>query len=157
MTWQPIIRSAESSIAWKHLYSKMQVAFRTGYYNFQEALFPADRFRGTQAIKYYNADLSQKIGDYPIITAEEARRLLLEGHYITSVPEELPGEEYIARVELVYRTGRLDTVFMPYHRFLVELPAEALENGLKTFVAFYVPAVQSEYLENMPVWDGRFN
>lgn len=126
-------------------------------YNFRRLCFQPTGSGGLSAIKYYNADLSQKIGDYPIITAEEARRLLLEGHYITSVPEELPGEEYIARVELVYRTGRLDTVFMPYYRFLVELPAEALENGLKTFGAFYVPAVQSEYLENMPVWDGRFN
>jgi len=126
-------------------------------YNFRRLYFLPTGLNMLGAIKYYNADLSQKIGDYPIITAEEARRLLLEGHYITSVPDALPGEEYIARVELIYRTGRLDTVFMPYYRFLVELPAEALENGLKTFGAFYVPAVRSEYLENMPVWDGRFN
>ena len=31
------------------------------------------------------------------------------------------------------------------------------ENGLKTFGAYYVPAVKSEYLDNMEVWDGRFN
>ena len=126
-------------------------------YNFRRLYFSATNSGNLGGISYYNADLSQKIGDYPIITAEEARRLLLERHYITSVPEALPGEEYIARVELIYRTGRHDTVFMPYYRFLVEMPAEKLENGLKTFGAFYVPAVRSEYLENMPVWDGRFN
>jgi len=126
-------------------------------YNFRRLYFSATNSGNLGGISYYNADLSQKIGDYPIITAEEARRLLLERHYITSVPEALPGEEYIARVELIYRTGRHDTVFMPYYRFLVEMPTEELENGLKTFGAFYVPAVRSEYLENMPVWDGRFN
>lgn len=126
-------------------------------YNFRRLYFSATDLGGLGSIMYYNADLSQKIGDYPVITAEEARKLLLEKHYITSVPEELPGEEYIARVELIYRTGRLDTVFMPYYRFLVEMPSMEMENGLKTFGAFYVPAVRSEYLENLPVWDGRFN
>ena len=36
--------------------------------------------------------------------------------------EGMPGEEYIAHVELVYRSGRYEPVFMPYYRFLVELP-----------------------------------
>ncbi|HEY8349216.1 MAG TPA: hypothetical protein PK767_02745 [Clostridiales bacterium] len=126
-------------------------------YNFRRLYFYATDSGGLGGISYYNADLSKKIGDYPIITAEEARRLLLEGHYITSVPEALPGKRYIAHVELIYRAGRLDTVFMPYYRFLVELPSMELENGLKTYGAFYVPAVRSEYLENMPVWDGSFN
>ena len=30
-------------------------------------------------------------------------------------------------------------------------------DGLKTYGAYYVPAVQSEYLEGLPVWDGGFN
>ena len=108
-------------------------------------------------IRYSKTDLSQKIGDYPIITAEEARKLLLENHYITTVPEALPGEEYIAHVELMYRTSGRDSGFMPYYKFLVEMPTMERENGLKTFGAFYVPAVQSEFLENMPLWDGNFN
>ena len=69
----------------------------------------------------------------------------------------MPGEKYIAGVGLEYRTSRLDSVFMPYYRFLVEMPAMKEENGLKTFGVYYVPAVKSEYLENMEVWDGRFN
>jgi len=46
---------------------------------------------------------------------------------------------------------------MPYYKFLVEMPTMELENGLKTFGAFYVPAVKGEFLENMPLWDGNFN
>lgn len=126
-------------------------------YHFNRLYFSATDLGGLGAIRYYNTDLSQKIGDYPIITAEEARKLLLENHYITTVPEALPGEEYIAHVELMYRTSGRDSVFMPYYKFLVEMPTMERENGLKTFGAFYVPAVQSEFLENMPLWDGSFN
>ncbi|NLY54302.1 MAG: hypothetical protein GX060_06775 [Firmicutes bacterium] len=126
-------------------------------YNFNRLYFAATELGELGAISYYKADLSQKVGDYPIITAAEARQLLLENHYITSVPEAFPGEEYIAHVELIYRTGRLDTVFMPYYKFWIEMPTMELKNGLKTFGVFYVPAVQSQYLENMPVWNGSFN
>ena len=56
-------------------------------YNFNRLYFAATESGDLGAISYYNPDLSQKIGDYPIITAAEARQLLLENHYITSVPE----------------------------------------------------------------------
>lgn len=46
---------------------------------------------------------------------------------------------------------------MPYYRFLVELPQEARENGLKSYGAYYVLAVEEEYLTGLPVWDGSFN
>lgn len=125
-------------------------------YHFNRLSFSATDSGGLGRISYSKTDLSQKIGDYPIITAREARKLLMENHYITTVPEALPGEEYIARVELMYRTGRWDSVFMPYYLFLVEMPTMEQENGLKTFGAFYVPAVQGKFLENMPLWDGSF-
>lgn len=126
-------------------------------YHFNRLYFIATDLGGLGGISYSKTDLSQKIGDYPIITAGEARKLLIKNHYITTVPEALPSEEYIAHVELVYRTSRLDSVFMPYYKFLVEMPTMERENGMKTFGAFYVPAVQGEFLENMPLWDGSFN
>ena len=126
-------------------------------YNFNRVRFSPNDDGELWIIDRYNWDLSQKIGDYPIITETEARMLLLNNHYITNVPEALPGEEYIANVELVYRTGWHDAVFMPYYLFLVEMPSMQMNNGLKTFGAFYVPAVSGEFLENMPLWDGVFN
>ena len=126
-------------------------------YNFNWVSFAPDDDGRLWIIDRYSADLSKKIGDYPVITAQEARELLLQRRYITTVPEELPGEESIAGVELVYRTGRHDEVFMPYYRFLVEIPTMQRDNGLKTFGAFYVPAVEEQYLSNMPLWDGSFN
>ena len=127
------------------------------HYNFNRIKFSPDDHGRLEIIDRYVTDLSQKIGDYPIISVQEARKLLLQKRYITTVPEELPEAKYTASVELVYRTGRHDQVFMPYYRFLVELPALQRDNGLKTFGAFYVPAVEGRYLTNMPLWDGSFN
>ena len=101
--------------------------------------------------------MSVKIGDYPIINSEQAKELLLNGNYITTVPYEISEEKFIKKVELIYRTGEHEECFMPYYRFFVELPEDERENGLKTYGAYYVPAVESSYISNMPVWDESFN
>lgn len=108
------------------------------------------------ARKYYT-DLSEVVGEYPIINAEEALTLLKNGNYITTVPQEFEGAEYVKKVELVYRTSTTEKLFMPYYRFYVELPNMKLENGLNDYGAYYVPAVEGRYIENMPIWDGHFN
>ena len=114
---------------------------------------------GKQMLIRINDKLScaEKIGDYPIISPEEAKDMLLEGGYITTVPYEMPGKRYIAKCELIYRSGISENIWMPYYRFLVELPEMAQENGLKNFGAYYVPAVKLEYIEGLPLWNGSFN
>lgn len=118
--------------------------------------YPNDEGR-LRLARIYRTDLSEKVGDYPIISAEEAKALLLNGNYITTVPEAMPGEAYIAGVELGYRAGTRDAYAMPYYRFYVELPGMGQEDGVKTYGAYYVPAVEGRYLTDMPVWDGSFN
>ena len=125
-------------------------------YHFDRAAFYRDDDGKLFIIRRWQYDLSEKIGDYPIISAKEARELLLDGRYITTVPHEMPGEKYIAKVELVYRTDPDCMCFMPYYRFYVELPAMAV-NGLKDYGAYYVPAVEETYISDMPLWDGSFN
>lgn len=126
-------------------------------YNFNSASFACNDEGKLWIIRLNHPDLSQKVGDYPIISVKEAQALLCSGNYITTVPEEMPGEEYIARVELIYRDSRHDQYLMPYYRFYVEVPDMAQDNGLKTFGAYYVPAVSGEFLTGMPVWEGQFN
>lgn len=109
-------------------------------------------------IRFYRTDLSNLIGYYPIITWKKAEQLLTEGKYITTVPVDFPGAEYIRKTELVYRNGHTEDTYMPYYRILVELPdMHRKDTGLNTYGAYYVPAVKEEYLTNMPVWDGSFN
>lgn len=103
-------------------------------------------------------DLSGVIGEYPIISASEARTLLLNGSYVSSVPYEVGGEDAIRSVELCYRKDH-SQVWIPYFRFWVEVPSEtSLEQiGLNTYGAYYVPAVESRYIADMPTYDGSFN
>ncbi len=123
-------------------------------YNFFGVEFYCDDDGKLYMARVFQPDLSEKTGDYTIITADEAKELLRNGYFITTVMEEIPGVEYIAKTELIYRTGGREQYFMPYYCFYVELPAEEREDGMKTFGAYYVPAVKGEYIANMPVWDG---
>lgn len=118
-------------------------------YNFNRIRFGCDDEGKLFIIHVDKTDLSKKLGDYPIITPKKAKELLLQKKYITTVPEELPDEKYILKVELIYRS-RFDKTFMPYYRFYVEMPNMQLENGLKAYGIFYVPAVSEKYITNMP-------
>ncbi len=96
---------------------------------------------------------AEKIGDYPLISVEEARKKLSNGQYQTSVPVDMPGEKYIAKTELVYRSGVMEETLLPYYRFYVELQDAdgwqmTWDNGLKTYGAYYVPAIRDEYIAN---------
>lgn len=119
--------------------------------------YPDDEGR-LSIIRIHDAlSCANKLGDYPIITAAEARDCLLEGNYITSVPYEIEDETLIKKEELVYRSSVLEKTLMPYYRFYVELPEMRRENGPTDFGAYYVPAVKPEYISNMPLWDGKIN
>lgn len=125
-------------------------------FNFYKAAFFPNEKGELESIVCYSRDLTEKIGDYPIISTKKAEKLLMEKHYLTTVSEEIAGEEYIKSVELIYRTSSLEEIYMPYYKFLVELPGMETEEGMKTFGAFYVPAVEEKYLSELPTWDGSF-
>lgn len=126
-------------------------------YSFDYAVFSPDEEGRLWIIRRYLYDLSDAIGEYPIISVAEAEKLLMEGHYVTTYPQGLPGGSQVFKVDLIYRTAGTDEIFMPYYRFLIELPDHQQQNTLKTFGAFYVPAVQQKYISNMPLWDGSMN
>ena len=99
------------------------------------------------------------VEEYPLITAEEAKRLLADGRYLTSVPDDFPGTEAIGKVELVYRTDNREEFFMPYYKFYVRLDEshDIPELDLVTYGTYYVPAVSGEYITNMSRWDGSLH
>lgn len=133
-------------------------------YNFARIRFWKNWENKLSSIDFGNQlDCTELLGRYPIISWEAAQDLLLNGAYVTSVPEirlheRMVQEEHIAKVELVYHHSALDKVFMPYYRFYLELTEDSdMAEGLKSYGAFYVPAVSGEYLVNFPVWDGSIN
>ena len=130
-------------------------------YNFYQIGFHSD-YENEGKLKtviIYKPDLSQKIGDYPIASVDGAKQLLANGNYITNVPHEFRGLEYIKKTELIYRISYREKTYIPYYRFYVELPENefATPQGLKHYGFYYVPAVEGKYIENMPVYDGSFN
>ncbi len=96
----------------------------------------------------------EKLGDYPLISIDEAVERLLAGQYQTICPLEVPGEEYILSVELTYRDRPLEEILLPYYLFRVEvLPdGDYLHEGERGFGYFYVPAIGSEYIGNAESW-----
>ena len=100
------------------------------------------RVLGRQAV-------GELMGQYPLITVDEAEQALVEGRCYTSVTETFPGIDHLGQVELVYREGS-ETV-VPYYRFWVELPDLETESGLRTFGVYYVPAIEPDYLTDPPV------
>lgn len=130
------------------------------HYNFDRVVFYPNDDGELFLARVYRMPVAEKLGDYPIISVDDARVLLLSGNYTTTVPYEMPGEEYIRKVELLYRTGSHEKIYLPYYRFLVELPEEEFKSGtegLKNFGAYYVPAVDGKYIADMPTWGGEFN
>lgn len=101
---------------------------------------------------------AEYLGDYPIISPEEAQELLLDGKYISTVFEDMlkGGElsaEDVKKVDLIYITGFVE-YYQPYYRFYVEM--EDL-NGMNNYGIFYVPAVCGEFLIDFSLWDGTIN
>ena len=108
---------------------------------------------------------AERIGDYPLISEEEATKRLLDGCYLTSVPSEYLAdgevtEEAILSCELTYHNTQADTHFITYYHYYVRLD-EFSDNGsaedLVTYGGYWVPAVHPDYLDPDTVWDGRFN
>lgn len=125
-------------------------------YNFANVSFGGTHDNEISIVRINAVDLSEKVGDYPIISVSEAHELLIDGAYVTSVPYVMPGKEYIKKAELIYRTAPYEEYYMPYYRFYVELPDEK-RGDMNTYGAYYVPAVKGEYIRDMPIYDGRFN
>ena len=129
-------------------------------YNFTNTEFCCDDNGNLMVIRIKNPmSAAQNLGEYPIIDANEAEQLLLTGNFITSVPTEYlkngaMSPDIISKTELIYRTEPHDKYYQPYYRFYVELSDEYYAEGsrsqeMKEYGAFYVPAIESEYLQMM--------
>ncbi|NBI68080.1 hypothetical protein D1646_14975 [Pseudoflavonifractor sp. 60] len=130
-------------------------------YAFRQADFAPDGEGKLMLIRLYDGlACAEQMGDYPLISLEEAREALLAGQYVTTVPYDFPGEAKVYGGELVYRGSAREQVFIPYYRFYVDLSHEFPnwdDTELKNFGAYYVPAIQHQYLKPGWQWDGSFN
>ncbi len=106
------------------------------------------------------------MGEYPTITYDCAKALLLDGQCYSIVPLNSPIEENKIRGAVIgYKTQCYDEVFIPFYAFYVDItdreegamPEESLALGLKTFATYIVPAIEPEYLTKFPEIIVHFN
>ena len=84
------------------------------------------------------------VGNYPLISLDEAKELVLDGYYycLYDVDQSLT-ENLLSEAALVYPTNNGCSCFMPFYRFLISSDDSTL--------ILSVPAVRSEYLSDFPV------
>lgn len=107
---------------------------------------------GSKTITLYNSLVSAEyLGDYPVISPEEAKELLLNEGYYVYMPtgyfksSKTIAPEKIVKTELVY--DQTDTgYFIPYYNIYVEKDKES-ENGYKKYLCVKVSAIREEYFE----------
>lgn len=98
---------------------------------------------------------AESMGEYPVITREEAEALLCAGSYLDAefIPVG-PGEGTVVSAELCYLPGR-SQYYVPMWRFLVDMgvaeaPAQVSEEGadpaLHAYREYYVPATPLDTL-----------
>lgn len=111
-------------------------------------------------IRYNLSGAKELVGNYQIISPEEAREKMEIGEFITTVPYEFLGAEYIKKIDLVYLDSLYQEYLIPYYKVYALIPEEGesrTNEDLMHLGIYYVPAVQEKYLENIRVYEGQFN
>lgn len=90
-------------------------------------------------------DLTDVAGDYPLISVDAARELLLGGGALPTTLEELRAEDILG-VELIYESSEYDEHFVPYYRFYLSDTSQPRE-GMEAFTWYCVPAISPQYIE----------
>lgn len=90
-------------------------------------------------------DLTDVAGDYPLISVDAARELLLGGGALPTTLEELRAEDILG-VELIYETSEYDEYFVPYYRFYLADTSQP-RDGLEAFTWYCVPAISPQYID----------
>lgn len=91
--------------------------------------------------------LMEKIGDYPILTPDEAKQALIDGTYnLSQIPDDSGSgditSEIIEKVELTYEMSNLWDTVAPYYTLYVKGEHE----GKDVYFGYQLPAVRPEYL-----------
>lgn len=103
-----------------------------------------------QVLRIYNRlDSAMNIGNYPIISMEEAAEILTDGKFYGSFIESAVqngkiNEDIIVSAELTYHY--YSNYYLPFYRFCVKLDESEWEMDMEAYGACYVPAVEGKYL-----------
>jgi hypothetical protein len=139
--------------------SKGSLAEQIVSFNFKNTIFHIDEDNKLFGFDRYQSDSFESVGDYPIVTLEKARELLLAGKYY-SLSFDKPSDQYMKAVELCYVKWYTLQYYMPYYKFYIEQTDDIVPTGLKgikNYGIYYVPAVPSQYFSNYDSLNFKFN
>ena len=117
-------------------------------YNFSRVSF----YMSEEGVLHISKSVSGKelLGNYPIISLEEATGLLEQGKYATSVGVDFLGVQAVKKAELVYFVSSTSEYFIPYYKFYAEIEHDGTITQylprIKSYGAYYVPAIDSKYI-----------
>ena len=130
-------------------------------YYFNQVEFEYHEQLGFTGIKYGDVrDASELLGDYPIISVEEAKELLVAGNYLTyevnftSYEPQISDFTSASYVELMYHIpgknsyyyySTYNKYYQPYYCFYVKM------GDLEEYCRFYVPAIKGATETEIPV------
>ncbi len=114
-------------------------------YNFSRISFSGD-YNKSIRINYDNISKHKAVGFYPIITADEARKMLLNGYYSTDQPID---SSRIKAVSLVYKLlDPYSEYYMPYYELYYELEdsqkSSSTPEGMNEYCIFHIPAISPD-------------
>lgn len=101
-------------------------------------------------IRFSNFELTDKLGDYPIISAKKARETAVKANLHNPFFNNPDSQNDIIKTELTYLEYQGQELLMPFYKIYVKLQNENYANskdlGLTEYSVCYIPAVDEKYL-----------
>ena len=92
----------------------------------------------------FTDDNCEKLGDYPVLTAEQAEAILKSTKFDDDM--RMPADAKILKTDMVYKNPAGCTAVMPYYEFYVETDDEPFEADIVCNV-YTIPAVPEEFID----------
>ena len=118
-------------------------------FNFQRARFSSTTDGWLTYISIYDRlPQLEKIGDYPLISVDEALEKLMDGEYIQPVGSSFDFDRNdVEMVSLEYMDVPVEYL-IPFYIFYVDHEYEEMKKGVKNYGILLVPAIDAEGLSN---------
>jgi len=93
----------------------------------------------------YTDDNCEKLGDYPILTAEQAEAILKSNKFDDEM--RMPADAKILKIDMEYENLAGSTGVLPYYKFYVETDDEPYDFAELVCNVYSIPAVPEEFID----------
>lgn len=123
-----------------------------------DSLIWSDNDKGENIhFQYKSANAYTPEDELTAISWQEALEMFYSGQYLSTVPQDIPADTIVSKIELVYKeppyyapADYMSGCALPFYKFYVELPSMNFETDkgtLKNYGVYYVCAIHPDYVE----------